>query len=74
MEEDNGYGKSSFLKAINFCLSGDYPTNPIYNNGNVCQVDIETNGTTLSRVLKENRNWLSEYPLHKWEKMYRKSF
>lgn len=50
MEEDNGYGKSSFLKAINFCLSGDYPTNPIYNNGNVCQVDIETNGTTLSRV------------------------
>ena len=29
MEEDNGYGKSSLLKAINFCLSGDYPTDPI---------------------------------------------
>lgn len=52
MEENNGYGKSSMLKAVNFCLSGVYPDNPIYNNGSVCQVDLTFDNITLSRVLK----------------------
>ena len=74
MEEDNGYGKSSFLKAINFCLSGDYPTNPIYNNGNVCQVDIETNGTTLSRVLKKTETGYQNIPYINGRKCTGKAF
>lgn len=74
MEENNGYGKSSMLKAINFCLSGVYPENPIYNNGNICQVDIVTGNTTLSRVLKRTDTGYQNIPYINGKKCTQKAF
>lgn len=74
-KENNGYGKTSIINALRFCLSGDFGKNPIYENGNICQVDLYTNnGITLSRTLSKTATGYAASPYINKKKCSQKDF